>query len=223
MRAVNLLPSERTDTGSAGGTSGGGKLTTTRVAIVVGSVAVIVLGFVGYTFVGLRGDVADKRDSLAAIEHQVDEARSQAAARDQQNQQQVAAATLSSDVKAQLQTFNLAAAQRIQWDVLLSDVSRVIPEGSWLSSLTLQGQSPTAAPVGEPTTPTPAPVQTTPTGFVASGFALSQERVVRLLQQLELVPMLSDITLQRSERATIGSDKAFQFTLSANVRLDQVS
>ena len=40
------------------------------------------------------------------------------------------------------------------------------------------------------------------------------------MQQLALVPMLSDITLQRSERANVGADKAFQFTLSANVRLD---
>ena len=43
------------------------------------------------------------------------------------------------------------------------------------------------------------------------------------MQQLALVPMLSDITLQRSERANVGADKAFQFTLSANVRLDGVS
>jgi hypothetical protein len=31
--------------------------------------------------------------------------------------------------------------------------------------------------------------------------------------------MLSDITLQRSERANVGADRAFQFTLSASVRI----
>jgi Tfp pilus assembly protein PilN len=222
MRAVNLLPSERnTDAGGVGGSSGGA-LTTTRVAIVGGSVAAIVLGFVGYTFVGVRGDVAEKRDSLAAIEQQVDEARAQAAAQIQQSQKQAAATSLTSGVKAQLDAFNVAAAQRIQWDILLSDVSHVVPDGSWLSSLTLQAQPVTTPdPAAQQTTTTPQ--QTTPTAFVASGFALSQERVVRLLQQLELVPMLSDITLQRSERATVGTTKAFQFTLSANVRLDRVS
>jgi len=223
MRAVNLLPSERkTEAGGpAGSGSGSGALTTTRVAIVGASVAAIVLGLVGFTFVSARGDVADKRASLAAVERQVDEARSRAAAQAQQHDQQAAAASLSSDVKAQLDTFNLASAQRIQWDTLLSDLSRVIPDGSWFSSLALQGQPLTVPdPAAQQTT---TPPQTTPTGFVASGFALSQERVVRLLRQLELVPMLSDITLQRSERATVGTDKAFQFTLSANVRLDRVS
>jgi Tfp pilus assembly protein PilN len=227
MRAVNLLPSEKkTEAGGLSASSaGGGALTTTRVAIVGGSLAAVIVGFVGFTFVGARGDVADKRDSLAAIERQVDEARTAAAAQIQQHQQQVVATTLSSDVKAQLDTFNVASSQRIQWDLLLSDVSRAIPAGSWLSSLTLQGTSAeaAAAAAAAPQQTTTPPVQATPTGFVASGFALSQERVVRLLQQLALVPMLSDITLQRSESTTVGTGKAFQFTLSANVRLDRVS
>jgi Tfp pilus assembly protein PilN len=224
MRAVNLLPEERkTEAGGVGTSTGGGALTTARVAIVGGSLAVVVAGVVGYTFVGARGDVADKRDSLAAVQQQVDEARARAAAELQQKQQKLQVSALPADIKAQLDAFGMVAAQRVQWDLLLGDVSRVIPNGSWLSSLTLQGPPP-VSPTATPTTPpaTPAP-QATPTGFVASGFALSQERVVRLLQQLELVPMLSDITLQRSERANVGTAKAFQFTLSANVRLQGVS
>jgi Tfp pilus assembly protein PilN len=224
MRAVNLLPSERKPEPGSGGASAGrsGALTTTRVAIVGGTLAAVVCGAVGYTFVGARSDVSDRQESLAAIERQVDKARSRVAAQTQQQQQQTPAASLSSALKAQLDAFNVVAAQRVQWDLLLSDVSRVIPDGSWLSSLTLQGVTPTAALDPQQTTTTP-PQQTTPTAFVASGFALSQERVVRLLQQLALVPMLSDITLQRSERANVGTAKAFQFTLSANVRLDGVS
>ena len=164
--------------------------------------------------------------SLAAIERQVDEARSEAAAEIQQNQQQVASAgrrpSLSSDVKAQLDTFNVASAQRIQWDVLLSDLSRVIPAGSWLSSLTLQGQTLTTPDPAAQQTTTP-PLQTTPTGFVASGFALSQERVVRLLQQLEARADALRHHAAAQRARDVGTDKAFQFTLSANVRLDRVS
>lgn len=224
MRAVNLLPEERkTEAGGLGAPTGGSRLTTARVAIVGGSLAVVVAGFVGYTFVGARSDVADKRDSLAAIQQQVDEASARAAAEARKHEQRTAVNALPGDVKAQLDAFGMVAAQRVQWDLLLGDVSRVIPSGSWLSTLTLQGQpqvSPTATPTPPPATPAP---QATPTGFVASGFALSQERVVRLLQQLERVPMLSDITLQRSERANVGTAKAFQFTLSANVRFQGVS
>jgi hypothetical protein len=104
----------------------------------------------------------------------------------------------------------------MQWDLLLGDVSRVLPSGSWLSSLTLQGTP--SIPTTTGTTSTP--VSATPTGFVASGYALAHNTVAKLMQRLALVPMLSDITLQRSEKANVGADEAFQFTLSANVRLN---
>jgi Tfp pilus assembly protein PilN len=233
MRAVNLLPSDRKREADArgGGVGGGGgssgPLTTKRVAIVGGVLAAIVCGFVAFSFVGARSDVARKQDALDAIQQQVAEAQAQAIAaqQSQQTQQpQTATTALPADLKAQLDAFNMVASARIQWDQLLSDVSRVIPEGSWLSSLTLQGAP--ATPV-DPSAPAPAPSTPTtavaPTGFVVSGFALSQPVVAKLLQQLALVPMLSDVTLQRSERANVGADQAFQFTLSANVRLDGAS
>jgi Tfp pilus assembly protein PilN len=221
MRAINLLPSERkqADVRPGGGAAGGGALTTTRVAIVGASLAAIVCGFVGFMFVGARGDVAKKRDALEAIRQQVADAQAQADSASQHQQQQHARATaLPASVQGQLNAFNMVASARIQWDQLLSDVSRVIPEGTWLSSLTLEGTPP--APAGTAPAGTAAAAPAAPTGFVASGFALSQPVVARLLRQLALVPMLSDITLQRSEQANVGADKAYQFTLSANVRLD---
>jgi Tfp pilus assembly protein PilN len=228
MRAVNLLPSDRKREGDARGVGAGGssgRLTTARVAIVGGVLAAIVCGFIGFSFVGARSDVAKKQDALDAIKQQVAEARAHAIAAQQQSQQpQTATAALPADLKAQLDAFNMVASARIQWDQLLSDVSRVVPAGSWLSSLTLQGAPATpvdpSAPAPTPSTPTAA---VAPTGFVVSGFALSQPVVAKLLQQLALVPMLSDVTLQRSERANIGADRAYQFTLSANVRLDGAS
>jgi Tfp pilus assembly protein PilN len=224
MRAVNLLPNERkqADGRPAGG---GGALTTTRVAIVGGSLAAIVCGLVGFTFVGARGDVAKKRDALETIRQQVADAQTAAVAKShqrQQHQQQIPGTPLPAVVQAQLDAFNLVASARVQWDQLLGDVSRVLPKGSWLSSVTLQGAPATTSdPAQSGTTAVSTP--TAPTGFVASGFALSQPVVARLLQQLALVPMLSDITLQRSETTSVGADTAYQFTLSANVRLNGAS
>ena len=37
------------------------------------------------------------------------------------------------------------------------------------------------------------------------------------MQRLELVPALSDVTLQSSTRAKVGTRNVYQFTLSANV------
>ena len=217
MRAVNLLPNERTREATTR-TSGGGALTTARVAVVGGSLAIIVSGLVGFTFVNARGDVADKRDALAAVEQQVEATRAEVAAQPRTQAQQALATALPADVKAQLDAFHMLESSRIQWDLLLGDVSRVLPKGSWLSSLTLEGAPPPStapADAAAPATPT------TPTGFVASGFAFSHTTVARVMQQLARVPMLSDVTLQRSERTSVGNAKAFQFTLSANVRLDR--
>jgi hypothetical protein len=216
MRAVNLLPSERPRPGETRtGGAGGGLLTTTRVAVAGGSIAVIAVGFVGFNLVGARDDVSSRRETLRTVQQQVAEAQARAAA-EAAKHRSPAPAALPADTRAQLDAFNLAASTRIAWDQLLGDVSKVLPAGSWLSSLTLQG-APSAGTTTTPAASTPAP-GAAPTGFVASGFALSQPVVARLMERLALVPMLSDITLQRSERADFGTAKAFQFTLSANVR-----
>jgi Tfp pilus assembly protein PilN len=216
MRAVNLLPNERRDADPrtrGGGDSGGGGLTTGRVALISATLAVGVGALVGYTFVTARDDAAAKREALEMVQQQLAEAQAKAAALAQK--QQPAGTALSADVRAQLDAFQLVSSQRIAWDVLLSDVSRVVPADSWLSSLTLQGPTPL-----DPSAPASTGVPALPTGFVASGYALSHQTVARFMQQLAKVPMLTDITLQRSERTNVGADKAFQFTLSANVRLD---
>lgn len=220
MRAVNLLPSEskQTDT-RTGGSAGGGALTTRRVAIAGGAAAVAVCGIVGFGFVGAHGDVAKQRDALDAIQGQISVAQAKSASQAHDQQQQAATTALPSDIQGQLDTFNVVAAARVQWDLLLSDVSRALPSGSWLSTVALQSASPSTVPTDTSSTSTPT-TPTAPTGFVASGYAVSQPVVARLLQQLALVPMLSDITLQRSDRTAIGTDEAFQFTLSANVRLE---
>jgi Tfp pilus assembly protein PilN len=213
MRAVNLLPSDRRQAESAA--RSGGAITTSRVAIVGAGVTAAVVGLVGYTFVGARGDVATQRDALASVQQQVATARTEAAALAQAQAQANAATRLPDNVKAQLDAFHMVASQRIRWDVLMGDVSRVVPSGTWLSSLTLQG-----AAAADAAASTGLATSAAPTGFVASGYALSQNTVARLMQQLARVPMLSDITLQRSEKTNVGVDEAFQFTLSANVRLD---
>ena len=42
------------------------------------------------------------------------------------------------------------------------------------------------------------------------------------MQRLELVPALSNVTLQSSTRTTVGTTKAYQFTMSGSVRLPEV-
>ena len=61
---------------------------------------------------------------------------------------------------------------------------------------------------------------TTPTGgtFTVSGFARSQSIVASVLDRLALIPALSDVSLQSTQRTTVGTKAAVQFTINANVR-----
>ena len=46
--------------------------------------------------------------------------------------------------------------------------------------------------------------------------------VAQVMDRLERVPALSGVTLQSSARTAVGSTKAFQFTISANVLAAEV-
>jgi Tfp pilus assembly protein PilN len=169
---------------------------------------------VGFAFLNARADVTDKRQTLQAVQEQVASAQAE----------QASTAAAFSETQARLAAFTSASSARISWDTLLGQVSGVLPPGSWLSTLRLAAPLPVAPPAGaesvSSTTPAAAPVATTPTAFTVSGFALSQQVVARVMQRLALVPMLSDVTLQRSQRSDVGGKKAFAFTMSANVKVE---
>jgi Tfp pilus assembly protein PilN len=196
MRAVNLLPEQNRRDGIP-------TLLTTKSVLAGGATLVTAAAlFCGVSFVQSHDRASDRRDTLAGLQRQVDALE---LAKDR------TAAAQSGD-RARVAAFTTAAGARMRWDNLLDDLSRVLPAGSWLSSLDMQ--STTAAPV----TASPMPVTTTaPTAFTASGFAFTQDIVAGVMQRLELVPALSDVTLQSSTRTKVGTRNAYQFTLNANV------
>jgi Tfp pilus assembly protein PilN len=101
----------------------------------------------------------------------------------------------------------------MKWDDLMDDISRVLPAGSWLSSLNMQSAASDAA---APTT------STVPTTFTVSGTAFTQDVVAQVMERLELLPALSDVTLQSSARTAVGAGQAYQFTMSADVLAPEV-
>jgi Tfp pilus assembly protein PilN len=145
--------------------------------------------FVGVSFVQEHGKASDRRDTLAKLERNVDTLRvAQARSTAQQGSAQ-----------ARVAAFATASGARMNWDDLLDDISRVLPDGSWLSSLNAQAGT------------------TAPTAFTVSGVAFTPEIVAQVMDRLERVPALSNVTLQSSARTMAGSSQAYQFTMSANV------
>jgi len=219
MRAVNLLPRE-----AVRERRGIPSVVPLAAAIAVPVIAVSLV-LVGYS--SAHSAVTVERGQLDAL-------RAQGAVVGPV----VAPAVVSSSAELATQrTQRLAALQdalgkRVAWDVTLNDIARVLPATVWLSGMTLA--SPTPADVAPPappaastttttttttTTPAPAPAAPpTPTGFTMSGFAYTEDDVALLLQRLQLLPSLKEVTLDSSAEATVGTKSVVQFQIAATVQ-----
>ncbi|MCP9484381.1 MAG: PilN domain-containing protein [Gaiellaceae bacterium MAG52_C11] len=204
MRAVNLLP-ENARPGNRW-LAVGREASARRILSGAGiAAAVLALAFAGL-FVQQRSVVDDRRTALHDVETKLVAAQARAAA-----VQQARAASA-----ARLAAFRTVVAQRLAWEVVLRDLSRVLPSNAWLQSL--NATSPTLTTVAAAGTAAPvAAVATVPTGFLVAGFADSQKRVAEVLDRLALLPWLSDVTLQSSTRSGSGSTSSVQFTIGATL------
>jgi len=194
MRAVNLLPRAVTLSSRAKPT-----------AAVIGAIAApfVAGGLVlaGYAFehsavTSARGRLAAVQAQVAAIPHRV-------------STQPAPNSTLALEQQSRRSALDAALASRIPWDATLVDLARVLPADVWLTSLAL-------------TSPTPAD-STAPTGaastsaFTIQGFTYSQDSVARLLTRLQLLPILSNVTLATTAASTVGLKPVVQFTVNAAI------
>jgi Tfp pilus assembly protein PilN len=219
MRAFNLLPTPRVEQRQDGVQS---RLQTTNgIAAAAGAVLVLLAVLIGFAFVQGRSDVSDRRTTLDRLEAQV--ARSQAAAS--------VSAAVAAQAQAHLAAFTAASAGRAAYDNLLDQLGRVMPRGAWLEALQLTPGA-TGTTSTTPTTQSTGSAVVTSNGLSSSGaavapaattltvngFALTQDTVARVLDRLALIPALSDVSLQSTQRADVAGKKAMQFTIVANVR-----
>jgi Tfp pilus assembly protein PilN len=236
MRAVNLLPAPRVEKRQDDVQSRA--RTSKAIAIVAGVVLVLVAVVLGYAVSHSRSQVNDRQAKLDGLKAEVAQAQAAAAV----------PGAARATTQAHLAAITSAASGRIAWDGLLGELSRVMPAGAWLQALqagngvsTASSSSSSSTPststttASAPATAVAGAVSTTgamPTSFVVSGFALSQDIVALALDRLALMPGLSDVTLQSTQRASVGAmpgstpgstpgntnADAVQFTISANVR-----
>jgi Tfp pilus assembly protein PilN len=218
MRAFNLLPAPRVEQRQDGVQS---RLQTTNgIAGAAGAVLVLVAVLIGFAFVQGRSNVSDRRTTLDRLETQV--ARQQAAAS--------VSAAVAAQAQAHLAAFTAASAGRAAYDNLLDQLGRVMPRGAWLEALQLTpgAASTTTTPTTQSTdsavvtsnglSSSGAAVAPAATTLTVNGFALTQDTVARVLDRLALIPALSDVSLQSTQRADVAGKKAMQFTIVANVR-----
>jgi Tfp pilus assembly protein PilN len=200
MRSVNLLP---TDIRAAARKRP--NLVSIALPVAV-AVPVVALSFM---FVSAHGKVGDSQAELNAVTAQIDALP--------KPQGPVIDASLQGAQVQRAQAVAAVLGSRVAWDAVLRDVSRVLPDNVWLSSLQAQ-VAPTGAagtiPVAVTTTPG---VQAAPTGAQIDGYTYAQTDVARLLSRLATLPTLSNVTLTASKVEIQGTKSVVHFQIAADL------
>jgi len=196
MRAVNLLPVEER----------GGRRRPPAAPVAVAGLGVILASVLAVGFFSASGKVDEREQELTVLERQV------AAARRAAKPAKPVRRGRSAERNKRLTALNDALGKRLAWDRVLRDVSLVLPDDVWLSSLKA-GEPGAAGASSTPATPTPSALTVTFTGFT-----YSQEGVARLLTRLGLAPELTNVRLQQSSVTEVGRQEIFGFTVLADVK-----
>ncbi len=203
MRAFDLLP------GDVAGENTGRRPSTAQLVLAV--VGLVLVAAMASLFLISSARVADKQQTLDGLKTQLADL-------------DVAAQTPSPTGEAddalvqergtRTGALAIALANRIAWDRFLRDVSLVLPDQVWLTTLT--GTSGTAPkPAAAPTDPAAAAAQTT---FEIGGVARDQEGVAQFLSRLQVLPEVESVQLKSSTAAKVEDQDVYQFVIGGVVK-----
>jgi Tfp pilus assembly protein PilN len=119
---------------------------------------------------------------------------------------------LAAEKGARIGALSAALGGRIAWDRVLRQVSLVLPEDVWLTSLSAAAAA-AAAPAPDATEAAAAG-----SGFTLTGATYSQNGVARFLSRLAVIPDLANVRLQSSQSQLVNERELVQFTILADVR-----
>jgi Tfp pilus assembly protein PilN len=193
MRAVNLLPRDEVKRsfeakrGVAFGAAAGAALVTVLLATMTISAG----GAVGEK----QAELDSLRAEIAAIPAPVVKDTSTDDA-------------LAAEKSARVGALSAALTTRIAWDRVLRQVSLVLPEDVWLTSLSATAPKGAAA----------ADAAASTSGVTLAGSTYSQNGVARFLSRLSVIPDLENVRLLSSQSALVNERELVQFTILADVR-----
>lgn len=187
MRAVNLLPRDAS--------RGGQRPPVPALVACFGTV--LVTAVLAVLFLSASGKVGTNRKTLTSLQAELAATPPPKAATAGASEGQ-----LPQEKAQRIAALAGVLSQRVAWDRVLRELSQVLPEDVWLTSL-----SATAPGASEQTT-----------GFQIAGYTYSQDAVARLLSRLQVLPDLTGVTLITSTGDKIGERAVVRFSISAGVR-----
>jgi Tfp pilus assembly protein PilN len=209
MRAFNLLPSE------TGGRARPQSAAVARLVLSMGGLLVVAL--LAWAYLWTSADLGEKRAAYDGV-------RTELAALDVTADAPAARGEQALLEERQARTAALASALggRVAWDRLLREVSLVLPDDVWLTSLSARASQAAASEGadagGEGSADAGSPTGSAAQLFVIEGYARSQPGVARLLARLSVVPSLRAVQLLSSSRTTVARQDVVQFSMVASVK-----
>ncbi|MDQ2983449.1 MAG: PilN domain-containing protein [Actinomycetota bacterium] len=203
MRAVNLLPRDNARSSTAKGPN----------AVVVGAVlsAVVLTALLSGLFLMAHGKATQKREELKSAQNELSSLP--VPAQNEVNTQNA----LAADQTARVSALSTALSKRVAWDRVLREFSQVLPSDVWL--LNLSAKSPVSSIAAAPAAPSSGTTALPPaSGFTIEGYTYSHNGVARLLSRLMVVPDLTNVQLNVSERQKVDNQPVIHFRISADVR-----
>jgi Tfp pilus assembly protein PilN len=200
MRAINLLPRDDVRRGPQ---------RPQWVVIVPVIVAVLLSGALSILFLNASGKVKDKQAQLTQLKDELAAIPTPDASKVRTQNALVA------DKATRVQALNAALSRRVAWDRVFRELSLVLPDDVWLS--TLSAKAPMSSSVAT-TTAAPAGASVAATEFTLDGYTYSHAAVARLLSRLAVVPDLVNVQLQQSTLTKVGTAQVVHFVIAADVR-----
>jgi len=189
MKAVNLIPGDQRRVRPSGNMSGG-------AYGVLGVLAVLLVMAVAYV---MTTNSVNDRESEAA------QARQEANAAESKSKQ-LGAFTDFASIKQQRLTSVMAAAQtRFDWERFMRELSRVMPEGSWVNATnaSVSGDA-SGGNLSSPSTTVALPEAN------LVGCTPRQSEVARMMVRLEQMYRVTDVALNESTQEQAGGETSLQ-------------
>lgn len=188
MRAVNLIPGDVRRGGSADIRSlrGPGSAVVGLLGVVLVLVTLYVLA---------NNSVSDRQAQLANVQQELTQTQAEATKLDGYTQ-------FAKLAQARVQTVKEIAAGRFNWQRALSDLSRVVPANTSLSSLSAT-VNPGAGAAGASSGSLRGDI--TAPAFELSGCTATQDDVARLMSRLRLIRGVTRVTLSDAVKSSTGT------------------
>ena len=200
MQAINLLPRDDARRNQK----------TQWIVIVPVVVAVLMTGAFSAMFLSASGKVKDRKAELSSLELQLAAIPTPDASKVRTQN------ALAADKQARVTALNVALSRRVVWDRVFRELSLVLPDDVWLS--TMSAKAPVSSSVATPPAAPAAGAAVAATGITMDGYTYSQPAVARLLARLTVIPDLVNVQLQQSTLTKIGTTSVVHFTIAADVR-----